>query len=106
MINRSYAEHLELRPDGTFSWTPTPIWVKAEGRWGITGDPKKQLKLHIEERHSGSFRSEWLVVTPFKLKDTEELIIHWQRTVFDAVVFADRILVGRLIGMGAGHAGH
>jgi hypothetical protein len=99
MANMNYAESLELRPDGIFSWAPCPLWAKPGGRWGVIGRAEtQQFKLYFEERHGGSFRGEWLVVTPLKFGGKAELLLHWQRTVSDAVVFADRILIARLIG--------
>jgi len=67
MINENYVEILELKSDGTFSWDPTPLWARPEGRWGITGDTEiKQLRLWFEQRKGEMFRGHWLVLTTFR----------------------------------------
>jgi len=94
----SYAERLELRMDGTYSWTPSPLWARPAGKWGVLADPDTgEFKLYFETRRGG-FRGEWLVITTFRDAAPEVRLIHWQRTVTQAVVFNDRILAGRWIG--------
>jgi len=57
MINEGYVESPELRIDGRFSWNPTPLWAKPEGRWGITVKVgTRQMRLYFEERNGGTFR--------------------------------------------------
>ena len=99
MIIEDYVERLELRIDGTFSWDPTPLWAKPEGRWGITVGPDTQrMRLYFQERNGGGYRGNWLVALRFGVQT--ELMLHWQRTRADAVVFDDRVLVARQITKG------
>ena len=96
MLVEDYAERLELKVDGTFSWEPTPLWAKPEGRWGITFEQKSErMRLHFEERNGGGYRGNWLVVATLRLGAHTELMFHWQRTRADGVVFDDRLLVAR-----------
>ena len=98
LINDSYVELLELRGDGTFAWNPPPLWVKPDGRWGVTGtEGTSELKLHFEERRGKTFRGNWLVLTNLRVGEREERAIHWQRTQSGAVVFDDRIFAGRAV---------
>jgi hypothetical protein len=98
MIIKDYAELLELRPDGTFSWNPTPLWAKPEGRWGVTRKTgTQQIKLYFEERSGQRFRSQWVVFTTIRFGERELRAIHWQRKHYGAVVFDDRIFTGRRI---------
>jgi hypothetical protein len=90
MIVKDYVETLELKIDGTFSWTPTPPWAKPDGRWGIAFDGTEQMKLYFEE-HNGTYRGNWLVLVA--LGHTQ--MFHWQRTRADGVIFADRVLMAR-----------
>jgi hypothetical protein len=91
-----YVELLELKPDGTFSWSPNPIWAKPGGRWGVTHKVGTQeIKLHFQRRKDDHYRGECLVFTTLNLGDSTVRAIHWQRTQYGAVVFADRIWVGR-----------
>jgi hypothetical protein len=96
MLVEDYAERLELKVDGTFSWEPTPLWAKPDGRWGISinGDTG-EMRLCIEERSKDRYRVHWLVLVTLPVGAHSALIWHWQRTRADAVVFADRILVAR-----------
>lgn len=99
MLVVDYAEHLELRADGTYLWTPAPLWTKPKGRWGLAGNwEANQLKLYFEE-HRGTFRGQCLVLTDLKIGALTERFIHWQRTQYGAVVFEDRILAARWLGM-------
>src|ERR1019366_9944711 len=99
MIVEDYIERLELRIDGTFSWTPTPLWARPQGRWGVTVDSDTgQMRLYIEERNGGGYRGNWLVLMRFGA-DTEWMF-HWQREGADAVVFDDRGLVARQVTTG------
>lgn len=94
----SYAQRLELRVDGTYSWTPSPLWARLAGRWGVIADSTTgEFKLYFETRRGG-FRGEWLVISIFRDSTPEVRLMHWQRTVIQTVVFADRILAGRWIG--------
>jgi hypothetical protein len=103
MIVKSHVESLELKVDGTFSWNPTPLWVKPEGRWSIAGNPQtQQMKLYIEQRKGHTFRGEWLVLTTLRFEEREERMIHWQRTQYEGVVFKDRVLTGRWLGPARG----
>jgi hypothetical protein len=99
MINESYAERLDLRSDGTYSWSPTPLWARpGSGRWGVAGDPAtRELKLYFEGRR-GALRGQWLVYMTLRAGERTERLIHWQRTQYGAVVFSDRILTGRWLG--------
>jgi hypothetical protein len=98
MIVEDYAERLELKVDGTFSWEPTPLWAKPEGRWGITVDDEtEKMRLYVEERNAHGYRGNWLVVVTLRFGAHTELTFHWQRTFADAVVFADRVLVARQV---------
>jgi hypothetical protein len=98
-IERDYAEHLQLRSDGVYTWEPTPLWAKPEGRWGVAGNwEANELNLYFEERR-GTFRGQCLVLTDLKVSGRTERYVHWQRTHYSAVVFADRILAGRWLGL-------
>ncbi len=97
-LHLGYVESLELRADGHFSWNPTPLWVKPEGRWGVATDADTgSWKLYFEERRGVSFRGANLVITNFVVGGTQELRMHWQRTCSGAVVFEDRIWCGRKV---------
>src|ERR1035441_427420 len=68
MIVADYIESLELRIDGTFSWHPTPLWAKQNGRWGVTVDEESgQIRLYFEERNGGTYRGNWLVLAAVPL---------------------------------------
>jgi hypothetical protein len=98
MIVEDYVETLELRIDGTFAWDPTPLWAKQEGRWGITvGDETGQIRLYFEERNGGTYRGNWLVLAALPLGGHTVVMLHWQRTWADAVIFNDRVLVARQV---------
>jgi hypothetical protein len=92
VIVESYVEALQLKIDGTFSWTPTPIWAQPGGRWRLAFVGAEWMRLEIEQRRGG-YRSNWLVV--IAALPTQELILNWQRPCADAVVFTDRVLVAR-----------
>ena len=101
MIVEDYIERLELSIDGTFSWTPTPLWARAQGRWGITvDDDTEHMRLYIEMRNGGSYRGNWLVLVTLRFGAHTELTMHWQRTYANAVVFDDRVLVARQVTKG------
>jgi hypothetical protein len=86
MIAEDDVENLELRIDGTLPWDPPPPWTKPDGRWGITVDEDTQLmRLYFERRNGGSYRGNWLVA--IRLTIHTGLMLHWQRTRADAVVF-------------------
>jgi hypothetical protein len=101
MIVEDYIERLELSIDGTFSWTPTPLWARAQGRWGVTVDDHTgEMRLYFEERRGGGYRGNWLVLVTLRFGAHTELTMHWQRTYANAVVFDDRVLVARQVTKG------
>lgn len=98
MIVADYIESLELRIDGTFSWNPTPLWAKQNGRWGVTVDEESgQIRLYFEERNGGTYRGNWLVLAALPLGGRTVVTLHWQRTCADGVVFDERVLVARQV---------
>jgi hypothetical protein len=98
MIIEDYAEQLELKVDGTFSWNPTPLWAKQNGRWGVTvDDDSGHIRLYFQERNGGTYRGNWLLLTALPLGGDKVVMLHWQRTWADAVVFRDRLLIARQI---------
>lgn len=94
LIREDYVERLELMDDGTFSWTPAPLWAKSGGRYGITQEAGR-MRLYFEQRQRSVLRGNYLVIIEFPSEDGTELTFHWQRTRHDGVVFSDRILMGR-----------
>jgi hypothetical protein len=101
MIVEDYVETLELRIDGTFAWNPTPLWARQEGRWGITeNEDTGQMRLYFEERNGGTYRGNWLVLAALPVGGHTVVLLHWQRTCADAVVFDDRVLVARQVTLG------
>ena len=98
MIVEDHVERLELRIGGTFAWDPTPLWAKQGGRWGITVDDKsRHIRLYFQERNGGTYRGNWLVLATLPLGGHSVVMLHWQRTFADAVVFDDRVLVARQV---------
>ena len=78
MIVADYIESLELRIDGTFSWNPTPLWAKQNGRWGVTVDEESgQIRLYFEERNGGTYRGNWLVLAAVPLGGHSVVMLHW-----------------------------
>jgi hypothetical protein len=89
MIRRDYRERLELRADGTYVWSPAPVWAVPTGRWGVFRSQDGVLRLCFETK-AGDLRCQVLVLIDIP---GSGWTFHWQRTRGDAVVFADRIFM-------------
>lgn len=87
MIIDENPEVLELRSDGSYTWSPPPSWAAQTGKWGVV---RRQdgLMLCFEEKAQG-LRCNYLILSQFEKNGPVSM--HWQRTAGDAVIFADRI---------------
>lgn len=90
MIEEGPLEHLDLRPDGSFSWEPEPSWLAESGAWGIEVTPNGEPRLCFDT-DTGDRRCHYVVLHEMPDVGT---FFHLQRSRADAVVFKDRILRG------------
>ena len=88
MILEDYVERLELKRDGTYSWTPPPAWAARTGEWGVIKTEDGFLKLCFTDTHG---RPRWGYLVLMKIGKDGPFFLNWQRTYGDAVIFADRI---------------
>lgn len=88
MIRQDCVEQLELREDGSYSWMPHPLWSRGLGRWGLLLVSPGIYQLCLENRNR-ALNKNFLVAIDFE--GNGSLVLNWQRTSCDAVVFADRI---------------
>jgi len=90
MIQDDYNERLELTRDGTYSWSPPPLWAPERGEWGVIKTQDGLLKLGFTDT-DGRWRWGYLVI--MRLGKSGPYFMNWTRTRGDAVVFSDRIFL-------------
>jgi hypothetical protein len=88
MIQDDYSERLELKGNGTFTWTPPPPWAMQTGNWSVEIRQDSTLRLCFENKWGG-FRCHYLVL--IQMRKGGPFFLHWTRTRGDVVIFADRI---------------
>ncbi|MGD2069820.1 MAG: hypothetical protein PVI57_14210 [Gemmatimonadota bacterium] len=90
MIGGPRRSALHLRRDGSYLWDSPLSWARPDGEWGVV---RRGPGIHgiFVETPDGETIEHYLVMTQIVAEAPPRM--HWQLTRWEAVVFADRVLV-------------